>query len=152
MTTISPNQTDCLQDRYGRRVAARLTDSTDTLPHDITERLRAARVRAVSHRKIARVQSAPAIQVSGGGATLGFDTEGLNLWSRLASALPIVALVIGLAGIAQYQRDDRAQELADVDAALLVDDLPPAAYTDAGFAQYLKIASLTPVTGSHQQP
>ena len=37
------------------------------------------------------------------------------------------------------QVDNRANELAaEVDAALLTDDLPPAAYTDPGFAQFLK--------------
>jgi hypothetical protein len=35
--------------------------------------------------------------------------------------------------------DNRAKELAEIDAAILTDDLPPAAYTDPGFAQFLKI-------------
>jgi hypothetical protein len=38
------------------------------------------------------------------------------------------------------QDDNRAEELAAIDSALLTDDLPPAAYTDPGFAQYLKPA------------
>jgi hypothetical protein len=29
-------------------------------------------------------------------------------------------------------------EVAEVDAALLADDLPPAAYSDPGFVQFLK--------------
>ena len=29
-------------------------------------------------------------------------------------------------------------EVAEVDAAILTDDLPPSAYTDPGFAQFLK--------------
>lgn len=152
MTNHSNHTPDPSMDRYGRLVAARLSESADALPHEVAERLRAARVRAVAQRKVARMQSAAAIQVSGGSATLAFDFEGLSLWSRIASALPIFVLVIGLAGIAQFQRDDRAQELADVDAALLTDDLPPAAYTDAGFAQYLKIASLASGAGPQQQP
>jgi hypothetical protein len=34
--------------------------------------------------------------------------------------------------------DNRANELAEVDSALLIDDLPPAAYADPGFLQFLK--------------
>ena len=33
---------------------------------------------------------------------------------------------------------------AEVDAALLTDDLPPAAYADPGFAQYLKSSGNRP--------
>jgi len=32
----------------------------------------------------------------------------------------------------------RISEIADVDTELLTDDLPPAAYTDPGFTQYLR--------------
>jgi hypothetical protein len=44
----------------------------------------------------------------------------------------------GLIVITTLQEDNRTDELAEVDAALLTDDLPPAAYTDPGFAQFLK--------------
>jgi hypothetical protein len=46
--------------------------------------------------------------------------------------------VAGLIVITTLQEDNRTDELAEVDAALLTDDLPPAAYTDPGFAQFLK--------------
>jgi hypothetical protein len=52
--------------------------------------------------------------------------------------LPLAVLVYGLVAIERAH--DRAQiaAAAEVDAALLSDDLPPAAYTDPGFAEYLK--------------
>ena len=68
-----------------------------------------------------------------------FNDEGLNLWNRLGAFLPLIALVAGLIMISMVQNDMRANELAEVDSALLVDDLPPAAYADAGFAQFLKL-------------
>jgi hypothetical protein len=40
--------------------------------------------------------------------------------------------------IYNFQSDRRATELAEVDAALLTDELPPAAYADPGFLQFLK--------------
>lgn len=125
------------QDQFGRRLAARLDAATLELPHDVTERLRAARVQALSKRKVVALGEARAVQVSGGQATLGGD-EGPGWWHRLASALPLVVLLGGLVAIHVVQNDTRARELAEVDAALLTDDLPPAAYADPGFVQFLK--------------
>jgi hypothetical protein len=55
--------------------------------------------------------------------------------------LPLITLVVGLVAINVIQNDNRANEVAEVDAALLTDDLPPSAYTDPGFLQYLKLGS-----------
>jgi hypothetical protein len=147
MTTLSnhllQDTAQLSQDRFGLRVAARLSVGNAELPHDISERLRVARHQAVAMRKRTQLatvtKSATAVYGSGGSATMSFDDEGLNLWNRLASFLPLIALVVGLVSIAVVQNDLRANELAEVDTALLVDDLPPAAYADAGFAQFLKL-------------
>jgi hypothetical protein len=56
----------------------------------------------------------------------------------MASFLPLVALVAGLALIQNILDDNRASELAEVDSAMLSDDLPPSAYADPGFLQFLK--------------
>lgn len=131
-----------LQERFGLKTASYLSAGTVTLPHDISERLRSARVQAVSKRKITNTQTASGVVNSGGSAALtwGSTSEGLSWWSRIGSVLPLVALVLGLLAINSFQRDNRIQELAEVDAALLTDDLPPAAFADAGFVQFLKTA------------
>ena len=49
---------------------------------------------------------------------------------------------MGLIAINVIQDDNRASELAEIDAALLTDDLPPSAYADPGFSQFLKISSV----------
>ena len=131
------------QNRFGLKIAARLSSGNTELPHDISERLRIARQQAVTNRKrtqlVTSTKSATEVYGSGGSATMSFDDEGLNLWNRLGSFLPLIALVVGLISIAVIQNDLRATELAEVDSVLLVDDLPPAAYADAGFAQFLKL-------------
>jgi Protein of unknown function (DUF3619) len=131
------------QDRFGLRIAARLSVGNAELQHDISERLRVARQQAVTNRKrtqiVAATRTATAVYSSGGSASMSFDDEGLSLWNRLASFVPLIALVVGLISISVIQNDLRANELAEVDSALLVDDLPPAAYADAGFAQFLKL-------------
>ncbi len=126
------------QDRYALQIAARLSDATDALPRDISERLRAARVQAVSKRRVSSVRTASSVVASGNSAALTFGDEGFSLWTRIASAIPLIALVVGLVAINMIQNDNRASEVAEIDAALLTDDLPPAAFTDPGFAQFLK--------------
>lgn len=126
------------QDEFGRAVAARLSSGTGELPHHVIERLRVARQQAVSRRKL-ELQPAR-LGVSAGQASLGDGDEGLSLWQRIAAVLPLVALVAGLVAIDVIQKDRRANEVAEVDAALLTDDLPPSAYADPGFVQFLKTA------------
>lgn len=141
MTNSYKYLNELAQDRFGLRVTARLSDSADDLPYDISERLRAARVQALGKRKLAIAQTATGVAVSGGEAALTFGNEHLSWWDRVAAAAPLLALVIGLIAINIVQNDNRANELAEIDAALLTDDLPPAAYTDPGFAQFLKLSS-----------
>jgi hypothetical protein len=129
------------QDEFGLRIAARLNSASLDLPHDISERLRAARTRAVAARlkTQSQVQTSSGLIHQNGAGLLHFGgDEGLNLWSRLASLLPLIALVAGLAIIQNIMDEDRANELAEIDSAMLVDDLPPAAYADPGFLQFLK--------------
>lgn len=124
-------------DRFGRRVAARLTAGTQELPYEVSERLRAARMQALAKRKrIAGLRTAATVS-DAGAATVTAD-EHVSWWNRIASVLPIVALVAGLVLIHGIQNERRANEVAEVDAALLTDDLPPSAYADPGFIQFLK--------------
>ena len=129
-----------LQDQFGQRLASRLTLGAEELPHEVVERLRAARVQALAKRQRVSTQLAPAaMSHSGGEASLGGDDEGgTGWWRRVASVLPLLALAAGLFAISVVQNERRANELAEVDAALLTDALPPAAYADPGFVQFLK--------------
>jgi hypothetical protein len=127
-----------LEDRFGRMVTERLSESTDALPYEISERLRAARVRALGQRRNAQTVATTTILGQGGSATLGLgDGEG-RLWHRLVALVPLLLLIAGLIAVSTLSDDFRAKELADIDAAILTDDLPPAAYADAGFVQFLK--------------
>ena len=139
MTNSHIHRTEVLQDRYGLKVAARLSAGAANLPHDISERLRVARVQAVAKRKVGKLAGATSVLSPGGAAVLGAGDEDLGWWGRIVSVLPLLVLAIGLVTINAVQNDNFAKELAAIDAALLVDDLPPAAYADPGFAQFIKI-------------
>ncbi len=141
MTNSYQYQNMLAQDRFALRLTDRLSDAAENLPYDISERLRAARVQALGRRKIVLRQSTAQAAISVGGATLAFGNDHLSGWGRLAAALPMLALVIGLIAINIIQNDKHANEIAAIDAALLTDDLPPAAYADPGFLQFLKISA-----------
>ena len=138
MTNMPTTTFQQAQDRFGLLVAQRLAAGTADLPRDISERLRAARVQAMARRKLENVRTAGAVVGSGSSASLTFGDDHMGLWGRIGSAIPLIALVAGLFLIHTVQNERRANEVAEVDAALLTDDLPPAAYADPGFVQFLK--------------
>ena len=57
---------------------------------------------------------------------------------RLATVVPVLALLAGLWGVNHYQKQEQVEATTDVDMALLTDELPPDAYSDPGFEAYLK--------------
>jgi hypothetical protein len=136
--------------QFGLRVAASLTERSATLPHDVTERLRFAReqalVRAAQARAASTAQVAsPAISANlvqqgstlalGGGPRGGTDG---GLWAKLVSALPLLALVVGLVLMQHSRYNQQIAAAAEVDTALLSDSLPPSAFRDPGFAEFLR--------------
>jgi len=138
-STFSLPDRDGLEARFGVRVASMLGERAQATPPDITERLRFAREQALARAQAARrqVQTAAAPVVVGRGSTAVLANP-LGWWFKLGSAAPLALLVLGLAGIAHVHDKAQIAAVAEVDAALLSDDLPPTAYTDPGFAEYLK--------------
>lgn len=132
------HQTEMRQNQIGFKLAAHLSNASTDLPYEVSERLRAARVQAVAKRKMATTRSAAAVVSTGGSAALLFGDEGQSWWNRLVSAVPLVVLAVGLVSINMVQNESRADEVAEVDSALLTDDLPPSAYADPGFVHFLK--------------
>ena len=135
-----PNtQTEQDVDRWGQYFSRQLTLAAPDLPHDISERLRVARQLALAQRKpLVQSRLAKNAHINNNGTLTAPADEGLNLWSILASALPLLVLVVGLMAIQWVQQDNITSEIAATDSALLTDELPPDAYMDAGFAQFLK--------------
>ncbi len=132
--------TDLEIDRLGYQLSARLSTVTQDLGHDISERLRIARQRALQSRPpLVLMQRRLSTAAQGNGTLTGQPDEGLSLWSVFASALPLLALVLGLLLIQFMQPDNPTSDSARIDAALLTDELPPDAYTDPGFVQFLKL-------------
>lgn len=139
MSNLRQERTVVLQNRFALKTVSYLSAGSAELSHDISERLRSARVQALSQRKVVKSRTAENVVGSGTSAALSWGSgDGWNWWSRIGSVLPLIALVAGLLTINSFQSDNRIQELAEVDSALLTDELPPAAFADPGFNQFLK--------------
>lgn len=134
-TPLTSAREDALQARLAMRWLAPL--DAVALPHDIEQRLRFARERAVTEAAAQRRRAAQAGAVFGtpGSAAV---LAGPPWWQKLASALPLVVLVCGLVLIQQSKNAGQIDAAAEIDTILLADELPPAAYTDPGFAEFLK--------------
>ena len=127
---------EAAESRFARGVAACLSESAETVAPDIAERLRFAREKSLAIASRAR-EGAHGVGVTASGATIaGFSRS--SWWLRFASVLPLVALVGGLVLIQDWQNRTQISVAAEVDEALLGDDLPITAYRDPGFSEFLK--------------
>ncbi|MCY7316986.1 MAG: DUF3619 family protein [Rubrivivax sp.] len=127
-----------LEARLAARIAGALSLRSQALPNDITERLRVAREQAISRARALRLGSAAApliVGESGGTAVLGRLS---GWWQRAASVLPLIVLVSGLLMIDRWAAQEQVLAAAEIDAQLLSDSLPPAAYSDPGFGEFLR--------------
>jgi hypothetical protein len=138
-TSTTTTATTADMDLWGRTLAAQLDVASQNLGHDIGERLRVARQMALKTRPMPQRLMRHSLAWQANGTLSGPPDEGLNLWRILASALPLLALVSGLMFIQALQQDLAETDIASLDSALLLDELPPDAYTDPGFVQFLKI-------------
>ena len=156
MNTLSKNlsrqaphftpELETLVTRFGLRVASSLSEHSRAMPHDTSERLRFAREQALMKARSARAAqlvaapSAQAVQYVQNGTTLalkGFGGKPSQGWLKLASFLPLLVLVVGIALIQHSQWYEQITAAAEIDTLLLSDKLPPAAYGDPGFSEYL---------------
>jgi len=139
---LSSGGLEAIQARFGVRVAARLSESARELPHDVSERLKASRELALDRARLARrAEAATSTQAVGSGSSAAMILGGgssSDWWFKLASVLPIAALVAGFFFIEHAHTREQIAAAAEIDAALLADDVPPAAYSDPGFVEFLK--------------
>lgn len=126
-------------DQFGLASAALLRSGT--LTKEIKDRLCAARMKAISLKKPEKLRvRKPALASSSGNWS---SVSSNPVWDTIGWVAPLVVLVFGLIGIAEWQGDSRINDIAEVDAALLSDEVPPDAYADRGFMTFLKNGPLS---------
>ncbi|MGE5714084.1 MAG: DUF3619 family protein [Betaproteobacteria bacterium] len=124
------------QDEFGYRIRQALNEGLARLDYRTTFRLQQARQAALARHASAQpeVVWVPATQTAGGPPV----DAGFGGWMvRLGLAAPLIALAIGFFGIYQYQESRRISEQADMDFAVLLDEVPLSTYADKGFGALL---------------
>ena len=127
---------------FAYKVRRALDEKVSTLPDSTIERLSAARKLAISRKKPETALHVLAKQGrlagAGGTGTMGNRFNNPFGWLvRVGIAVPLIVLIVGSFGIYQYENDRRINELAELDAAVLSDELPLTAYLDHGFDVFL---------------
>lgn len=125
------------QEQFGKLVAKNLDQSLEDISPKALLRLEKARELALSKKKPEKAFVwANRMKLAGSNTTSGGSN---GRWLRGASLIaPMIALTIGLLAISQWQQDARINDIAEVDTALLSDEVPPDAYADNGFLVFLK--------------
>ncbi|HEX6734896.1 MAG TPA: DUF3619 family protein [Azonexus sp.] len=123
------------EERYASRVRQALNHGLNDIPPAAARRLEAARHLALSRQK----QTAPELVLAGAGPQLGRQLfhSGIE-FARIKPFLAIVALLAGMWLSFYWHSVQYVSEIEAVDVALLADDLPPEAFLDNEFIEWLK--------------
>ncbi len=113
---------------FTRRVRRALDEGTANVNDRVSVRLYEARCDALRH------QAAPVVATS----LAGFGhILSVTFHNHYRGVLAFIALAIGALGVQLWQNEQEAAELAEIDSELLSDEVPPSAYTDQGFLEWL---------------
>lgn len=136
----SPVQTRAQEariDAFALKIRQYLQAGSEQLDGDVPAQLKAARERALDRQKkeqdVLVLAQAPVYQ--------GTDilTISPSWWKKgLGWTLPALILFFALFGANQWQEAQRIDELAEIDALILSDDLPLYAHLDPGFVAKLQ--------------
>lgn len=122
---------------FAYRLRHALNEGLEHMPKAKTERLAQARKAALARKKAHAPAHVLVERTAGGNSLSGKDNPRMSWLGRMGLAIPVLALVLGLAAIYQVEEQERIKDIAEIDAAMLADELPLSAYLDHGFNAYL---------------
>ena len=140
MSSTLPQTTthDVLQARFATLVTRALTTHSLAMSHDVSERLRFAREQAGKRAHLAGARTASGATLAGSAGGSGVLAAFVPWWQRAATVLPLLMLVAGVMMAERWSVREQILATAEIDVQLLSDTLPPSAYTDPGFGEYLR--------------
>ncbi len=126
------NNTEELEFAY--KVRRALDQRSEALPPAMAARLLAAREFALSHKKMEVRAATPALAAAG---AFHPNPQNRSWLARIGVAAPLLAGLLLFVGLYQYEQQSHINDIADLDAAVLADELPLSAYADHGFNAFL---------------
>jgi hypothetical protein len=122
---------------FAYKIRHALNDQLDVLSASTNERLASSRKLALTRKKKDSTLRLFVQQVSLASQVGNFFNEPISWIGRLGVATPLLLGVVLFCGLYQYEQQQRITETAEIDAAVLSDELPLSAYLDHGFNAYL---------------
>lgn len=122
------------EERFAYRVRQTLNQGVQEIEPAMLRRLEAARRQALSRQK----QAEPALAFAFPGR---FSEPVMHSIPYLKQILAVVALLLGMWISFYWHSVEYITELEEVDSALLADDLPPEAFLDQDFFEWLNDSS-----------
>ncbi len=119
------------EERCALRIRQRLNIGLNDISLAASRRLEAARHQALAHQKQAEPQT-----ITANAATLSFRT-GVHI-PHIKQILAVMALLLGMWISFYWHSVQYVNELENIDSALLADELPPDAFLDNDFFEWLK--------------
>jgi hypothetical protein len=119
------------EERYAYRIRQALNLGLNDIPLAASRRLEAAR-----HQALARQMQVEPQMVTASAGTSSFRTSAYVPY--LKQILAVLALLLGMWMSFYWHSIQYVTELENVDSALLTDDLPPDAFLDNDFFEWLK--------------
>jgi hypothetical protein len=122
--------------QIAQQVREALDDSAERLPYRVSHRLQTARQAALARQRVNEIELVLSPALSGSTRLPGTEHP---LWWRVGlTLLPVLVVAVGLLAISIWNETEMADEIAEIDNAVLTDDVPLSAYTDRGFGVFLK--------------
>ena len=138
--SFRPARSSRTTDAFTRTIVNALDAGAERLPYRITHRLQLASQAALAAQTavLETVEANVFATVhAGSGARGGHDQPSLP-WRLLVTLLPLAAIIAGFVAIADIGDALEADETAEIDEAVLTDEVPISAYADHGFGVFLK--------------
>lgn len=117
------------ENEFGYRTRQILNRGVENLSEPVAVRLQRARQAALNSQR----KPAGRLQLAAIGQSLDF-----HFGPHLRTFVALVAVSIGVVGSHYWSAFQQALENEEIDSALLIDDLPPSAFLDRGFDEWLE--------------
>lgn len=125
------------EQNFAYQVKHALDEHIENIPEKTLERLASSRKMALSRKKTSTGALFQASRLLAAGTAGHVFPAPLSWLGRLGVAAPLLAGSLIFIGLYEYEQELRITETAEIDVAVLSDELPISAYADQGFNAYL---------------